>query len=655
MSYPLLTENELRATVSENSAHLENDSLKLDVTLGESAPHITVTDKRTGAVWETAGPSFVLHYWDSLHYAIRTQMADSAVGWEFKLVHQQDRILIQNTWPRAACGFRVMFRLEGPALEVTIPGKRIVENRPFDVRQMAIDVFSLFGAARTGDAGFMLIPSGRGVICKFDKNCHKRTSLLYYAGHEPSLSAPVFGISREQGGMLGIIEHGEFNAELVLISNGGGGGNLNGLHPRFRIRFNAGDAIDEDLDFRVLYHFLEPGDSTTVGMAKVYRNHLLTKRDEPNFAERCKQSPALAQAATCSSIIVNLAEKRRAVTMLGDGELVVRTRFEEAAQIASTLKQKGVDRAMIVFSGWNCEGRDGLYPTRFPVEAAAGGADAMSRAAANISALGYQVGALDNYTDIYRRAPTFNTDLTAKQPGGEHWRGGVWAGGQAYILCPHQALTRHVPRDMRRLRDLGIKDIIVLDHFPGSGVLSCSHHEHPLTRGQYANTLQQIIESAKTTFGTCRISGHAVFAALKADSIMLPVKDTPKLGNLDEEWFADETVPFLPVALHGILLLTAEPDGDQLRAAEYGASPVFWTSTGEAGKSLDRIGTLSRRYTSEIAPLATQYIDKHEIVGDGLIRVRYESGTSVLINRTDNPADIAGTEVAAKEYKVVTK
>ncbi len=637
--------------MAENKT-LENDTIRLEITLAPTL-QIFVTDKRNGFLWKCPNEPFILHYWQAAHFTAKTCPLDRTHGWEFHVLPEEDRAIVQCTWPRAACGFRATFRLDGPSLEITLPARGFIENRLFDVRQVAIDILPGFGAAKSGDSGFLLVPRGRGTLCKFDKAGEHETALLFNTDGGRGLTAPVFGIAHDTAGLLGLVAEGEFDTELVIAANRGPQHDLNSAHARIRMRFDPGDAVNEDEQFRLRYTFLAGTDVSYVGMAKTYRKYLTETCGHPTLRERAQRQPLLAYLEKALTIHLHLAEKRRTIEMSGDGELMVKTRFEEVAGIANEIRKSGVENAAIVLDGWNCEGHDGLYPTRFPVESALGGADAMAKAVAAIRSIGFQPGALDNYTDMYRRSPTFNKDFSAEQLGGLPWRGGIWAGGQSYVVCPRLANERYVQRDMRRLRDLGLEGMLFLDHCPGSGVLRCYDGEHPLTRPEYAKQVQEIIRAARSTFGLCRVSAPDVFAALAADSCMLPLQQTPGIDSLEDDWFADEEVPFLPIALHGIVLLAAEADGDLLRTIEYGAAPVYNMMTSNAARVLgDKIKPFYPRYATRLARLAEEFIESHETQGDGLVIVSYANGTQVLINRTDQPADIGGVLVNPKDFQL---
>ncbi len=634
-----------------SSSSLENDSLKADITV-EPTVKICVTDKRNGFVWDCPTAPFALHYWHAPHFTVRSCPVDREHGWEFRLLPGEDSATVQCTWPRAACSFRATVELDGPALNILLPGKRLVENRSSEVRQMAICVLPGLGGARTGEEGFLFIPRGCGALCRFDKADERETSLLFHADGGRGLTAPVFGISRGRAGYLGIAAEGEFNTELVVAANRGPDHNLNYAHHRVKIRFHPGDMVDENAEYQLKYIFLTGSDVSYAGMARAYRKYLTESRNYPGLRERKELRPHLAEVTGAATVHVQLAEKRCKTRMTGDGELVVKTTFDQVTQIAKKIKKAGIENALITLVGWNCEGRDGLYPTRFPVENAVGGADAMSRAVETVRSLGFHVGALDNYTDMYHRSPVFDVELSAKQLGGGPWRGGIWPGGQSYVICPQQAADRYARRDMRRLCDLGLHGMLFLDHCPGPGVLRCYDHQHPLTRAEYARQVQNIISAAQSTFGLCRISGCNVFAALHADSCMCPALETTAIDDVEEEWFADEPVPFLPMVLHGLVLLAMEADEDLLRVVQYGAAPVYNVSAGNLGHVLERMAKFWPRYAAELAPLADEFIESQETPADGLVKVCYSNGAEVLVNRTDEPVEISGVAVGPSDFQV---
>lgn len=628
---------------------LENDVLKLEVGI-TPALRIAVTDKRNGFHWECPDAPFVLHYWDARHFVVRQSPTTPERGWDFRLIPDEDRLAIQCSWPSGAGGFRAILQLDGPALDLLVPGRNQVENHTSEVRHMAVDALAAFGAAQTGEDGYLLIPREHGVLCRFDKTETHHTEKLICADGDRGLTAPVFGIARRNAALFGIITQGEFESELIIDANAGPDRRRNAIHPRLRLRLQSADELQE-IDHRIRYTFFDRS-ASFVDMADVYRTYLTQRCGQPGLNDRIERRPALEYARQALTVHVHLAEKRQKTRLTGDGELLVKTRFAEVTPIAQNLQNAGIDRASIVLVGWNCEGRDGLYPTRFPVESAVGGADAMSQALAGVRLLGFQLGALDNYTDMYRRSPAFDDNYVAEQLGGQPWLGGVWAGGQAYIVCPAQALERHAQRDMRRLRDLGLEGLLFLDHCPGPGLLRCYHQDHPLTRSEYARGVAELIRTAQTTFGICRVSGISVFASLAADSCICPAARPPGVDELEHEWFADQDVPFLPTVLHGLVLLAVWAEDDPLRVAELGAAPVFDLTVDDCNARLPSMTQVYRRYAADIAPLADAFVESYDQPDEGLVKIAYSTGAQVLINRRPDTAAIDGLDVPPENFRV---
>jgi len=192
-----------------------------------------------------------------------------------------------------------------------------------------------------------------------------------------------------------------------------------------------------------------------------------------------------------------------------------------------------------------------------------------------------------------------------------------------------------------------------LDHCPGPGVLACYSAEHPLSRAEYARAVSQLIASAQENFGFCRISGPAVFAALRADSCMLPVNEMPVIGGLTEDWFVDEHVPFLNIALHGIVLLAADAKEHLLAAIEAGAAPVYEFAAAEAEKVMAHLREFYPRYSADLAPLMAETIESHEKIGENAAAVGYANGATVVVNRGGSAIEFRGTKINAQDFAVI--
>ncbi len=84
--------------------------------------------------------------------------------------------------------------------------------------------------------------------------------------------------------------------------------------------------------------------------------------------------------------------------------------------------------------GWQNEGHDSKYPAVEVVNARLGGYDGLMKLMASGPKLNTVVSFHDNYDDAYKNSPAWDPDFIAKDQGGNLMAGGVWAGGQSYVI-----------------------------------------------------------------------------------------------------------------------------------------------------------------------------------------------------------------------------
>jgi hypothetical protein len=94
--------------------------------------------------------------------------------------------------------------------------------------------------------------------------------------------------------------------------------------------------------------------------------------------------------------------------------------FDSRAELLKKLKANGVEKAYLHYDGWGAHGYDNLHPDPFPVNEAAGGAEAMKRLADTASGLGYIFGIHDQYHDYYYDGESFSFDSTVQNADGTY-------------------------------------------------------------------------------------------------------------------------------------------------------------------------------------------------------------------------------------------
>ncbi len=169
-----------------------------------------------------------------------------------------------------------------------------------------------------------------------------------------------------------------------------------------------------------------------------------------------------------------------------------------------------------------------------------------------------------------------------------------------------------------------------------------------LSRQDFVNVWKDILEISKQETGTAVVQG--------ANAYMLDSTDFFTRVPLDRYnyVFSEETVPFFPLAVHGLVRYTGDEsnlrsDRDEfLRAIEYGALPTF-ELTANPSVLLTRT-QYNRLYSSRFADWEPQIVDEYELfirqlgytvnllmddhrqLAESVYETVYEDGTRVIVN-----------------------
>ncbi len=520
--------------------------------------------------WENHGVLAVLHYYDRQHpraQSVAVPRSDSfAYGTPGTLSSScrsslaitpsaDDRLDLDLHFDEI--GICVGMRLDvidgGQGLQLTIPDAAVREAQPDLYRVLGIEILPGFGAATTGEEGYLLLPNWFGTQCFFDKHYPREVRQTIYSPNdqwENVCNMPVFGITRGQGTLCGLIAEGDRDAQLVCRQHWEQAQH-HSVHPYLAYRWEQQDDLIPG-PRRVQYAFAPPDHPDGEGYVfcgKTYRR-LLQQRGLQTWKQKARQRPEAIDFAGRLFLKIFMAYKDPQPD--GRGAYHVGCTFAEARQIVEDCLARGTTRLAVVLVGWGQDGHDGKYPTLLPPDDRVGGEEGMRHFAAWCRRRDVMLGMHTSHSAVYSCSDEFTLDDVVVHRSGEHWQGIVWSGGRVYRVCPQVSLQRYVRRDLPQLAALGIHGHHHYDAV--GGFMLCHAPAHPVTsRSHYIDLVREECRVALRTMGS--LSTEMPFGQyfdLMDGFFHSFVHPCPwHLASPVGRHFYDHTVPLLSVVLHG--------------------------------------------------------------------------------------------------------
>jgi len=177
--------------------------------------------------------------------------------------------------------------------------------------------------------------------------------------------------------------------------------------------------------------------------------------------------------------------------------------FDEAAQMAEHLRRDvGIDKALFVLAGWLHRGYDDDHPDILPAAPECGGNRALADCARRVKALGYLFGLHDNYQDLYPDTHSWHERHLMRLPSGKIRPGGVWAGGQCWLICSKMGLElARRPQNLPAVKRLFAPTAYFTDTTFAAPPLECFAPDHPLTRHDDIRYKSQLADYCCRLFG----------------------------------------------------------------------------------------------------------------------------------------------------------
>jgi hypothetical protein len=689
---------------------LENDQyqLKFDGRYGS----VHITDRQTGQSWdsipvvdETVPPNNQ-RYIHSPVYIRYTEGKGDTQTYPFKeqgimsaeMIDGGEAIRANFELGSLQMSFAMEYRLNKNGLEVTIPYDSIKDG--IDKKLVSIEVLPFFEAAAEQDEGAMVIPDGSGALIKFKENHpqyfypysefvyggdhayqkqvyqkvrqNEREMLSY--GPREIIALPIYGLYKNNKAFLAVIEDGAEDAKINATPSGIRNINLYRASTEFIYRNNDNIFLGGSGEIPMTLSEMTPGDRSVrfillqedqanyTGMANAYRNYLVTEKEiKPVEEQEMKYQLRLFGGVHQEEII-----GRTFVPM---------TTFEQAKSIIDQLLNKGIHSLEVTMEGWSDEGEFGNQPDHFPAERHLGGTKGLQALSEYAQSKGIDLYVTANYVKPFKKSDAvrkskdvirglnkevlevYKPYVTTRQASRELY----------YFMKPDTVFEHHITKEAPTFAGLGLTGI-KLDYM-GSTLYSDPGSKQASFRQDTLNTWTKTMDLMREEVGKTSVNYGFAYTFGHVDRI-----DNIPLGS-SQYIFTDESIPFMQIALHGLIPYTAAPTNlrddpriEFLRALEYGAQPSF-EFTYEDPVLLKRTMVdylFSSRYEewadhsieeysqveAVLGQVSYESITDHKMLQEGVYSTTYANGIQVIVNYNETSVTAEGQVIAPYGFEV---
>lgn len=587
------------------------------------------------------------------------------------------QLKLDVTVPSLSLQFNVVFGLKNGGLYFRIEDSLIKEG---DGKLVSITLLNNLGASKVNESGYIMYPDGSGALMNFepyDESNAKLYQMGVYGDQDLSLDdieknqenniygarMPVYGISHNDGGFLGVISDGSDDASLYISTPGYQLSQVYRAFFTFRYRtysstvFNGNEImklVDKRTtsDREMFYYFLDGEDNNYSGMAVKYRNHLinegvLTKRSD---ADKYSLSINFLCGVRKQSLFLSSLRKM--------------TTFKDVQNILKQLEASEIKNLDLVLSGWGKGGWDTI-PTNIKAESKLGGNSGLDKLveycdgknipiSLDVEAImaDERYGSFNKRKNVVRNS--FGENITDKS-------------GNRYILNACDIFPGLLKKFNKKHSGAGINLLSV-----GELVVPNYQNGKTSTRGDVINAYEAFMTDSNKS--NTRVTAQA------GNSYILPYVD--KIYNMPESdsgyLIADKTVPFYQMVIHGYIPYTGTYGNSHysyehciLKWIETGSLPSYIITKEGSDKLIDTeydkifssefshwqntIITTYQELSADLSELQGLTIDKHEQLSDDLVRITYSDNTKVYINYGEASAEVDGVSVAGRDYSVKGK
>lgn len=589
----------------------------------------------------------------------------------------------------------VEYRLDQGALVVTVPLSQIEESGQYRIRN--IDLLAYFGAADTKGEGYMLVPDGSGSLIHLNNGKTQEEQYVQRVyGADPndnslsrpqvseSAHMPVFGLKNGENAWFAVIEKGDGIAS-ISADIGGRQNSYNHVHATFSLRgedelemYTSQKMQEIQLlgeepyrgDIQVRYHFLHGEDASYSGMARLYQQQLIEQDVLKPLAEQT-ELPFYVD-------VIGAVDKKDSFLSVPYRSTLAMTTYEQATEMAAKLQQEGVNGVQMRYQGWFGGGISHHTPTQVKLDSEVGSRAELQALSAKLEQSGGglfpDVAFQHIYHDDLRFAPSsdaarFVTKETAELYPYNSALNRMDQSRDSYYLLSAAKLPYVVSEFTDQFNQLDLGGLSLRDL--GQVLTSDYRDSRVIHRETAKNIVKEQLGKLAQSYPNLMVSAANSYAWGSAQHVVNVPAGSSRFNITDEE------VPFYTMVIHGYMNYAASPmnmSGDQdlrkqlLRSLELGAAPYFqWTYEPSSKLKLtnydsayateysywvDDAIALYKQAEDVLGDVANEKILRHERIQEGVVRVTYTGGTTILVNYNADAVTVDGTTVGGTDYVV---
>ncbi|WP_435164383.1 DUF5696 domain-containing protein [Paenibacillus glycanilyticus] len=589
----------------------------------------------------------------------------------------------------------IKYTLDGNSLVAAVPVADIHYPEEYPVN--SVSFLNFFGAGGTGDKGTMLVPDGSGALIRFNsgKTRYPSYQQLVYGqdntmartedtSREEAVRLPVFGIIRENGAFLGIIEQGE----SVATINADISGRLNSynyVYPSFNVINKGQVTLDANgqqrslpkfqenpmkSDFVVRYAFLSGEDASYQGMASYYKEYLVNN----------KALPVQEKAADGENIPFylqldgSISDKKHFMG-IPYRALETLTTFKEAKSIINQMKELDIHNIKLKYAGWFNGGLDHKVPKSISVDGEIGGSQGLKDLASFASGNGVTL-----YPDVAFLTANTGNDFNESKSASRTLRGDPAALYPADLALNRRDISKSPsyivsPRLVDSFVDSTLKG---MNKFNANGIsvrdladqLNSDYRKHnQIDRTESEEISKAAMAKLKDQKLQVMGNGGNAYALLYLSDLT-----NAPMGNSGFK-LEDEQIPFYQMVIRGSVEYTGAPynlsnyTNDKqyiLKCLEFGSNVYFeWIyepnySVKDTDHNelyavnyklwMDKAAGMYQEVNKVLKNVRNEPITGHEKLQQGVYKTVYGNGLYVIVNYNRSQVTVEGKSIEAESY-----